>query len=741
MMNKRNQPITSQCNNVTIGRRRRDIMVTVSLFLHCQYLLFPIIGADIIKSTVRYKKGNRVKRQKTNRKKYYDPISKRIVGGTVVQSNTKYPWFTVSAGRELCGSTLIHPDILLTAAHCQGAFVLKGAMIGGLLLNGTDPDMVYSTAANEYYHSQYNESMNLMNDIMLVKLSNPVTDDIPLIPYNTNVSLPGRLELVTILGYGLTAETNSTASATLLDATLNVVPYEYCKHLFQYLDNDRMICAGVPDGSKDACQGDSGGPLIIDSSDVDSSSAAIQIGITSFGIGCGRPDMPAVYTRVSYYQNWIIDGICTVSSVPLNDPAICNNVKGSFIYNMTTQATASPTITSTQVSSSKPSITPTSSKPTYTPTTATSSLSIGAQNSSIPTLSPTSNRPISESTSTTAPRISNPITPKGTSRKPTQLPSSPSAATKSLQPSILIPTSTTFPPSSLPITGSSYRTNVPTTMTKSKTPNPVKSPSRNVSISPTVIPSTSVLHNTAIPTTIQQIVDEPTSTPSSSLDSTPTPTTITPIVNLTYPPVSPDVPSLNMRNSRQRWKIKCVFLAIARKKNATTGSSLDTTSAIASLHDDEENKYIGIKVPQISSINDIKVKNSNVKNEIMMMAMRRRSFKRNKKYDADNVNPNFNATAMSLLFDDLNKYDMDNARNNINNETELNIATNLTKFEGSVDVVNSSVGHAAITSEEEAAYRIKKESNNTEFANNATTQQSILTQNSSVNNVFLKRES
>ena len=50
----------------------------------------------------------------------------------------------------------------------------------------------------------------------------------------------------------------------------------------------------------DTCQGDSGGPLMSFTNN-----QWMLVGITSYGTGCALADYPGVYTRVSYYVDWI----------------------------------------------------------------------------------------------------------------------------------------------------------------------------------------------------------------------------------------------------------------------------------------------------------------------------------------------------------------------------------------------------------------------------------------------------
>ena len=64
----------------------------------------------------------------------------------------------------------------------------------------------------------------------------------------------------------------------------------------------------------DTYQGDSGGPLLMFTSE----NVWEQVGITSSGYGCARPNYPGIYTLVAAFQSWISETFNTANNIHIS---------------------------------------------------------------------------------------------------------------------------------------------------------------------------------------------------------------------------------------------------------------------------------------------------------------------------------------------------------------------------------------------------------------------------------------
>lgn len=232
----------------------------------------------------------------------------KIVGGQPA-SLAAYPWVVALSSRsrfgdersgQFCGGALVGPRAVVTAAHCFGRDVLGSdwrdlddlrVLVGRSDLRSGQGEEV--PVQDVWVNPRYDPRTNA-GDVAVVRLPAGLGRR-PLAmagPRDRSAYRDG--DAATVFGWGDTTG-NGSYSATLRAARVRLLDDRQCSRAYPgsaigtYLPSV-MLCAGEPQGGRDACQGDSGGPLV---------EQGRLVGVVSWGTGCGQADHPGVYTRIS----------------------------------------------------------------------------------------------------------------------------------------------------------------------------------------------------------------------------------------------------------------------------------------------------------------------------------------------------------------------------------------------------------------------------------------------------------
>ena len=245
------------------------------------------------------------------------PLERRRLAGGHRAPKGAQPWtasIRVQGSTQtfhLCGGVLLSRYHVLTAAHCMEGYPTSSyrVRVGDWNMEVEDFQEQTLEVDTVFFHEEYNVGVYLNNDIALLKLKDEVEFGTLVVPAclpHKNVVYDTHLNC-TVSGWGHMSLKDPGYTTFLQSAQIPYLQTEQCLKPNVYGTrklSSGMFCAGYLEGGVDTCQGDSGGGLICE---VRGRQAIL--GLTSWGIGCGRPNKPGVYTKVADYFDWISEKI------------------------------------------------------------------------------------------------------------------------------------------------------------------------------------------------------------------------------------------------------------------------------------------------------------------------------------------------------------------------------------------------------------------------------------------------